>query len=168
MLDHKACPSTQGGPSTPFPRRSFLQFGGVALGVLAVGSTRDNGVADGQMVVDGQVHTAEGRPTEMVVRRLLHSIESGDTAAIWGFFTKDGVIEFPFAGIRFTDFASFDAAVGPLLAVLKGLTFTDLVFEQLADPNAVITKYKGHATVTFNGKPTTRPTSTKCTFGATR
>ena len=55
-------------------------------------------------------------------------------------------------GSRYSDFASFDAAIGPLLAALPGLTFTDPDFQFLDDPEALIAKYKGHAIVTFTGK----------------
>ena len=92
------------------------------------------------------------RSTERLVRRLFDAVESGSTSAIWDFFARDGAIEFPFVGSRYTDFASFDAAIGPLLAVLPGLTFTDPDFQFLDDPEALIAKYKGHAIVTFTGK----------------
>ena len=82
----------------------------------------------------------------------MHAIESRDTTAIWSFMADDGVIAFPFTGLRFTDFTSFDATIGPLLAQLQGLRFTDLRFERLADPSAVIAKYNGHATVASTGK----------------
>ncbi|HEY7626501.1 MAG TPA: hypothetical protein VH761_05515, partial [Ilumatobacteraceae bacterium] len=45
-----------------------------------------------------------------------------------------------------------DAVVGPLLAALDGLTYTEPTFVALADPNGVIAKYHGHATITFTGK----------------
>ena len=92
-----------------------------------------------------------GGSPEHVVRQVLHAIESRDTAAIWSFFDDAGVVEFPFFGLRFTGFAEFDAGVGPLLAALDGLTYTEPVFERLDDRNAVIAKYNGHATVF--GKP---------------
>lgn len=124
-------------------RRSFLQLGaaGIAAAVIA---PRHNSGGSGQ--------SSKQRSTERLVRRLFHAIESGSTSAIWDFFARDGVIEFPFLGSRYTDFASFDAAIAPLLAALPGLTFTDPDLEFLDDPEALIAKYKGHAIVTFTGK----------------
>ena len=101
----------------------------------------------------GRSDRGEGRRTERLVRHLLQVIESRDTATIWSLFADDGVIEFPFIGLRVTDLASLDATIGQALAVLDGLTFFDLVFEPMADPNAVIVKHKGHAVVSFTGKP---------------
>jgi len=127
----------------PHGRRTFLQLGGAGIAAAAIGSNRA-GAGSGQ--------SSKQRSTERLVRRLFRAIESGSTPAIWDFFAQDGAVEFPFLGSRYTDFASFDAAVGPLLAVLPGLTFTDPVLEFLDDPEAVIAKYTGHAMVTFTGK----------------
>ena len=88
-----------------------------------------------------------------LVRRLFKVIETRDTTAIWSMFADDGVIEYPFINLRLADFASFDQTIGPALRALDGLTFTDLSFLAMADPNAVIAKYHGHATVNFTGKP---------------
>jgi ketosteroid isomerase-like protein len=129
------------------PRRSFLHFGvsGLAAGaVLSRGGNSDQG-ADRSIA-------ATRRKTEQIVRSLLHAFESRDTAAIWSFFAADGVFVFPFPGVPVTDFASFDAGVGPVLAALDGLRFTDLVFEPLADPEALIVAHHGTATVSFTGK----------------
>ena len=85
-------------------RRSFLQLGGAGIAAAAFGSHRAGG---------GSGKSSKQRATERLVRRLLHAIESGSTSAIWAFFARDGAIEFPFLGTRYTDFASFDAAIGP-------------------------------------------------------
>ena len=124
-------------------RRSFLQLGGAGIAAAAFGSHHNGG---------GSGKASEQRATERLVRRLLHAIESGSTSAIWAFIARDGAIEFPFLGTRYTDFASFDAAIGPALAVLPGLTFTDPDLEFLDDPGALIAKYTGHAIVSFTGK----------------
>jgi ketosteroid isomerase-like protein len=137
-------PAREGLPTVP--RRSFLQFGasGLAVGaVLARGGKTDEG---------GDQSRIQQRRTEHVVRRLLHIIETGSTPAIWSFFADDGVVEFPFTGARYSDFASFDAALAPFFAALVGFAYTDPVFESLADPNALIAKYKGHGQVNFTGK----------------
>jgi len=123
-------------------RRSFLQLGGAGIAAAAIRPNR-NGAGSGQ--------SGKQRSTERLVRRLFDAVESGSTSAIWDFFAPDGAIEFPFVGSRYTDFASFDAAIGPLLAALPGLTFTDPDFQFLDDPEALIAKYKGHAIVTFTG-----------------
>jgi ketosteroid isomerase-like protein len=104
---------------------------------------------------DDDDHTSSGtsRATVQLVRRLINVIATRDSAAIWSMFANDGIVEFPFVNLRFTDMASFDAVIGPSLAALDGLTFTDVSFVALADPNAVIAKYRGHATVSFTGKP---------------
>jgi uncharacterized protein len=124
-------------------RRSFLQFGGAGIAAAAFGS-RPSG--------DGLGEARKRRATERLLRRLLHAIESGSTSAIWALFARNGAIEFPFLGTRYTDLASFDADIGPLLAALPGLTFTDLDVEFLDDPEALIAKYTGHAIVTSTGK----------------
>jgi ketosteroid isomerase-like protein len=129
------------------PRRSFLQLG---VGGLALGATSRVGGGGEQ---DNLSHEGNRRRTEQIVRRLLHAFESRDTSAIWSFFAPDGVFEFPFIGLRVSDFTSFDETVGGALAELEGLTFTDLVFEPLADPEGVVVKHKGTATVSFTGKP---------------
>jgi ketosteroid isomerase-like protein len=125
-------------------RRSFLQFGAAGIAATVVGANQIDG---------GPIRSRKQRSTERLVRRLFDAIETGSTSAIWAFFSDDGVIEFPFLGTRYTDFASFDAALGPVLAQIPDLTFSDLDLEFLDDPEAVIATYTGHATVMFNGKP---------------
>jgi ketosteroid isomerase-like protein len=141
-FDHTA----RGGLPT-LPRRSFLQFGGTGLALGAV-------LARGGILNEkgDQSMRVQRRRNEEVVRRLLHTIETGSTSAIWSFFADDGVVEFPFTGARYTDFASFDAALAPFFAALEGFTYTDPVFEPLDDPTGLIAKYKAHATVNFTGK----------------
>jgi ketosteroid isomerase-like protein len=39
-----------------------------------------------------------------------------------------------------------------VLAQIPDLTFSDIELQFLDDPEALIAKYAGHATVTFNGK----------------
>jgi ketosteroid isomerase-like protein len=137
-----------GVPAEPMARRSFLEFG---IGGLALGGAlfRDGSGGD-----DGdQSHGGERRKTERLARRLFRVIETRDTAAIWSLFADDGVIEFPFLRLTITDLATLNATIGPLLAVLDNLAYTDLVFEPLADPHAVIVKHKGHATISYNNKP---------------
>ena len=124
-------------------RRSFLQLGGAGIAAAAFGSHHNGG---------GSVKASTQRATEQLVRRLLHAIEARSTSAIWAYFARDGVIEFPFLGTRYTDFASFDAAIGPALAELAGLTITDPDMEFLDDPKALIAKFSAHAVVTFTGK----------------
>ncbi len=124
----------------PFARRSFLRYAGTGLAFGTVLSRGGIAEADGG-----------GGSPEQLVRQLLHVIESRDAAAIWRFFDDAGVVEFPFFGLRFTGFAEFNAGVGPLLAALEGLIYTNPVFERLDDQKAVIAKYKGHATV--GGRP---------------
>jgi ketosteroid isomerase-like protein len=127
-------------------RRAFLQLGGAAIAAVAIPVNRNSGGS-------GHAPTSiKQRSTERLVRRLFRAIESGSTSAIWAFFARDGAIEFPFLGTRYTDFESFDAELGPVLAAIPDLTFTDPDFEFLDDPEALIAKYDGHAVVTFNGK----------------
>jgi ketosteroid isomerase-like protein len=132
----------------PMVRRSFLQFGvgGLALGGAAM--SRSGGDGDR----GDQSHGGRNRRTELTARHLFGAIETRDTATIWSMFADDGVIEFPFLGLRITDLATLDASIGPLLAVLGDLTYFDFVFEPLADPHGVIVKHKGHAVISFNGK----------------
>ena len=146
MLTQRSVPSiAEGVPLVP--RRSFLHLGatGLALGgLVAVGSDLGSHAA-----------ASEGGPrrrTEAVARDFFATIQTRSTAAIWDQVAEGGSIEFPFLGAKFTDFTSFDTAIGPLLAVLGGLTYSGFVFEGLEDPNALIAKYKGHAVITFNGK----------------
>jgi ketosteroid isomerase-like protein len=142
-----AIASNQATAVGPLARRSFLQLGVgglAAAGVLSRATSVD--------AADDRAHTAEVRRTELAVRRLFDVIQTRDTAAIWSLFADDGVIEFPFLGLRITDLATLDVAVGPLLAVLGDLTYFDFVFEGLADPHGVIVTHKGHAVISFNGK----------------
>ncbi|MGZ4792473.1 MAG: nuclear transport factor 2 family protein [Ilumatobacteraceae bacterium] len=139
-------PSARGGLPT-LPRRSFLQFGGtgLALGAVMTRGGSLHGSSDQSM-------RAQRRRNEELVQRLLNTIETGSTSAIWSFFADDGVVEFPFTGARYTDFASFDAALAPFFAALVGFTYTLPLFEPLDDPNALIAKYKAHASINFTGK----------------
>lgn len=141
--------SDEWAPAAPLPRRSFLHLG---VGGLALGTVLSRGGAVRGDDTDRSDRGQRSR-TERLVRHLLQVIETRDTAAIWSLFADDGVIEFPFIGLRVTDLASLDATIGQALAVLDGLTFFDLVFEPMADPLAVIVKHKGHAVVSFTGKP---------------
>lgn len=134
-------------PAGSLARRSFLHLsvGGLAAaGVLSRGTNSNDG---------DQSHGGDNRRTELAVRRLFNVIQTRDTAAIWSLFADDGVIEFPFQGLRITDLATLDVTIGPLLAVLDNLEYFDFVFEPLADPHAVIVKHRGHAVISFNGKP---------------
>lgn len=123
-------------------RRSFLQLGGAGIAAAVLGWRDD----------DDRSRKGKQRATRRLVRRVLRAVESGSTAAIWAFFARGGAIEFPFLGTRYTDLASFDAAVGPTLVALSGLTLTDPDVEFLEDPEALIAKVTGHAVVTFTGK----------------
>lgn len=125
-------------------RRTFLQWGAAGVAAAALGPHHFGG---------GSNESSKQRATERLLRRLLRTIETGSTSAIWAFFARDGFIEFPFLGTRYTDLASFDADLGPVLALIPDLTFSDPDIEFLDDPEALIAKYTGHATVTFNGKP---------------
>jgi ketosteroid isomerase-like protein len=89
----------------------------------------------------------------MIARRLLRAIESRETTAIWSMFADRPLIEFPFLGLSITDFATFDAAVGPLLANLDRLVFSEPDFEPLADPRVLFATYTGRATVVSTGRP---------------
>ncbi len=129
------------------PRRSFLQFGGAGL---ALGTVLTRGVSPGNG--GERLMRDQRRRNEELVQRLMNTIETGSTAAIWSFFADGGVVEFPFTGARYTDFASFDAALAPFFAALDGFTYTTPAFEALDDPNALIAKYKAHAVVTPTGK----------------
>jgi ketosteroid isomerase-like protein len=131
-------------PADEVDRRSLLKFGAAGLGLAVTG--RITGGGPGAHLSGPQRHT------QQVAGRLLRTIPTGDMAAMWAQFATGGFIEFPFAGVRISDFATFEAAIGPLLAQLPDLTFTEPDFEPMADSNAVIARFTGHATVTFTGK----------------
>jgi ketosteroid isomerase-like protein len=126
-------------------RRSLLQFGVAGLGLAVSGRLTSRG-SDTDL-------SGPQRRTQQVAARLLRTIPTGDMAAMWAQFAAGGFIEFPFSGVRISDFATFETAIGPLFAQLPDLTFTEPTFEPMADPNVVIATFKGHATVTFTGKP---------------
>ena len=139
--------SNQVGDLGLVPRRSFLQLG---AGGLVLGGVLSRG---GMVGDDGKPSRGgNSRRTELVARRLFDVIQTRDITAIWSMFADDGVIEFPFLGLRITDLATLEAAIGPLLAVLGDLTYFDFVFEPLADTNATIVTHKGHAVISFNSK----------------
>jgi ketosteroid isomerase-like protein len=140
MVDH-------GLVATTLPRRSFLHFGAGGLAVAA--GVSGTGLADRD---GGESHGGDRRRTEDVVRNFFRVIQTRDTTAIWSLVADGGVIAFPFLGLQFTDFATFDATIGPLLAVLGGLTYSEPDIEALGDPKGLIAKYTGHAVITFNGK----------------
>ena len=93
------------------------------------------------------------RATVRLAQHLFTVIETRDTVAIWNMFADGGIIEYPFIKLRLTDFATFDSTIGPALRALDGLSFTDLTFLPVTDPDAVIAKYHAIATVSFTGKP---------------
>jgi ketosteroid isomerase-like protein len=125
-------------------RRSLLQFGVAGLGLAVSGRMTSSG--------SGADLSGPQRRTQQVAARLLRTIPTGDMAAMWAQFAPGGFVEFPFLGLRISDFATFEATVGPLFAQLPDLTFTAPDFEPMADPSVVIAKFTGHATVTFTGK----------------
>jgi ketosteroid isomerase-like protein len=126
-------------------RRSLLQFGAVGVGLaVARRAPRDGFGAD---------LSGPQRHTQLVAGRLLQTIPTGDLAAMWAQFATGGFVEFPFLGVRISDFTTFEAAVGPLFAQLPDLRFSQPVFVPMADPNVVMATFTGHATVTFTGKP---------------
>ena len=131
-------------PADGMGRRSLLQFGATGLAVMAGGRLAGGG--------SGGHLSAAQRHTQRIAGRLLRTIPTGDMPAMWAQIANGGFVEFPFLGARISDFATFEATVGPLFAQLPDLTFTDPVFEPMADPSVVIAKFRGHATVTFNGK----------------
>jgi ketosteroid isomerase-like protein len=133
-------------PTTPIPRRSFLGFAGAGL---ASGAFLPLARFDHENDTSG----GTSRAVTQVVRRLLHAVESRDSVAIWSLFADDGFLYFPFIDFRISDEETFAATVGQSLAALDGLTFTDISFVATADRDAVIAKYRGHATVNFTGKP---------------
>lgn len=133
--------------SAPLARRSFLHLGVGGL-ALAGGLSQAGNLSGGA----GASHGGDNRRTEAAARHLFDVIQTGDTAAIWSLFADGGVIEFPFLGLRITDLDTLNATIGPLLAVLGGLTYFDFVFEPLGDPHGVMVTHKGHAVITFNGK----------------
>jgi uncharacterized protein len=126
-------------------RRSLLKFGAAGLGLALAGRT--TGSETGGHLSGPQ------RRTQQVAARLLRTIPTGDLAAMWSQFATGGFIEFPFSGVRISDFATFEADIGPLFAQLPDLSFTEPNFAPMADPNAVIATFTAHATVTFTGKP---------------
>jgi ketosteroid isomerase-like protein len=132
------------GSAEGMDRRSLLQFGVAGLGLAAAGRMTGGG--------SGAHLSGPQRRTQLVAARLLRTIPTGDTAAMWAQFATGGFIEFPLLGTRISDFATFEAAVGPLFAQLPDLAFSEPAFEPMDDPSVVIAKFTGHATVTFTGK----------------
>jgi ketosteroid isomerase-like protein len=126
-------------------RRSMLKFGAAGLGMAFAGRMTSD--ADGARLSGPQ------RRTQQVAARLLRTIPTGDLAAMWAQIAPGGFIEFPFSGVRISDFATFEAAFAPLFAQIPDLSFTEPTFTPMADPNVVIATFTGHATVLFTGKP---------------
>lgn len=127
---------------------SVVGFGGRAVA--------DDGRAD-----RGGCRAASPRQTEAVVRELFHRRELADVNGVWDLVADGGVITFPFTGDRALpptvyrkpqDEAAFKAGIGPLLASLSGLHFTNLVFSPLAERGGTVVTYDAAATVSFTGK----------------
>lgn len=137
-------PRLPSGPADGMDRRSILQFGVAGLGLAAAGRITGGG--------SGAHPSGPQRRTQQVAARLIRTIPTGDMAAMWAQFATGGFIEFPLLGTRISDFATFEAAVGPLFAQLPDLTFSEPVFQPMADPSVVVATFTGHATVTFTGK----------------
>jgi ketosteroid isomerase-like protein len=133
--------------TSPLGRRSLLHLGVGGLAAAGILTRGDSVAAAGNAS-----HRGDTRRTELATRHLFDVIQTRDTAAIWSLFADDGVIEFPFLGLRITDLATLNATIGPLLAVLDDLTFFDFAFEPLANPLGTIVTHKGHATISFNDK----------------
>jgi ketosteroid isomerase-like protein len=101
-------------------------------------------IREGRRATDSTAHRSP--------RDLFAAIESRDPATIWTFFDAGGVVVHPFLGTQISDLPTFEATLGPLLAIFEGLHFFDLNFVPLKDPDAMIVKYSGHAMVSTTGK----------------
>ena len=83
----------------------------------------------------------------------LNAITSRDCDRILAMCADDALFDWPTMKMQITDPGQFRAVVGPLLAPLDGLVFHDLVVDEMLDPQEVMLRYEGSATVSTTGKP---------------
>ena len=126
-------------------RRSMLHLSGAGVALAVTGGTSALGIA--------RHRGGQRARTEQVARRLLDAIATTDSGVIWAMLVPGAPVDFPFFHLRVTDRATFDATVGPVLANLSGLTFSEPSFVDLADERGTIMRYTGHAIVGLTGKP---------------
>jgi ketosteroid isomerase-like protein len=87
-----------------------------------------------------------------IARAFLDAISSRDVDRIWAMCGNGVVVEWPFTGVCITDLESFRSDIGPVLALLDGLTFTDVEMDRLEGRSEVLLRYRGAATVSTTGK----------------
>lgn len=92
-------------------------------------------------------------PTFALARSFLDAVASRDSDTIWAMCSADVTFEWPFSGDRVIDRETFDEDVSPVLALLDGLDFTDLQIDPMLDPDSLVMRYRGTATITTTGKP---------------
>jgi uncharacterized protein len=129
----------------PLSRRTVLHLSATGAAVAFAGGASGLGMT--------RARSGQRARTQQVARRFLDAIATTDSSAIWAMLAPGAPIDFPFLRLRITDQATFDVTVGPVLADLSGLTFSEPDFVDLLDENAAILRYTGHAIVGSTGKP---------------
>jgi len=92
---------------------------------------------------------------------MLDAVASRDCDRILDQCAPGFVFEFPMFGQQIDDPDLFRTDIGPGLALLEGLSFHDVVVDEMLDPSEVTLRYTGTATMATTGKPYRRRTSRK-------
>jgi acyl-CoA dehydrogenase len=99
---------------------------------------------------------AQGAPDRLTaqtdaVRAFLDALESADSEVVLALCDPDVRFEFPLTGGPALDSFGFRRWVQPVLARLGGLRFFDLQVELMLEPDCVVARYRGQATIEPGG-----------------
>ena len=95
----------------------------------------------------------EGVEARTIALQFLNAVASRDCDRILGLCSDQVVFEWPMVNERVTDPEVFRAQVAPVLAPMEGLTFHDVVVDDMSSPNEVTLRYRGSATMSTTGRP---------------
>jgi len=84
---------------------------------------------------------------------MLDAVASRDCDRILDQCAPGFVFEFPMFGQPIDDYDLFRTDIGPGLALLEGLSFHDVVVDEMLDASEVTLRYTGTATMATTGKP---------------
>ncbi len=86
------------------------------------------------------------------VHEFLTAIATGDPGVVMPHLAPEFVFEAPFIEVR-ADRAEFEHSILRTVRNMKGLAFTDLQVDALAEGDCYVATYRGSATMGSSGKP---------------